>query len=212
MTDQAPKVTQADKTLRAAIWNNLGHDQRVGQALTRYGMTKFNDLVDHLLARHRSTGDDTGALREALEKERDNFNRLGRDANALFRERLGERKSPTWFAVNALQHAVSFCELYSGSAALAATPSPDASNTARSYADDMEHFERQAIERADASNADEAAERCAKIADNLAEGEWRDGTSEGPLGAYRHACREIAAAIRATRRSPVADEVVVSPD
>ncbi len=40
------------------------------------------------------------------------FRRLGADANALFRERLGSRKRPTWWAVNALQAAVDFCELY----------------------------------------------------------------------------------------------------
>ncbi len=38
-------------------------------------------------------------------------------------------------------------------------------------------------------------ERCAKIAEAIPT-DWRDGTQPGPLSAYRHACREIAAAIR----------------
>lgn len=39
-------------------------------------------------------------------------------------------------------------------------------------------------------------ERCAQVAETLPT-DWRDGTQPGPSSAYRHAVREIAAAIRA---------------
>ena len=39
-------------------------------------------------------------------------------------------------------------------------------------------------------------ERCAQVAESLPT-DWRDGTQPGPSSAYRHAAREIAAAIRA---------------
>lgn len=39
-------------------------------------------------------------------------------------------------------------------------------------------------------------ERCAQVAETLPT-DWRDGTQPGPSSAYRHAAKEIAAAIRA---------------
>ncbi len=42
-------LERAAINLRAAIWNNLGHDKGLGKALGRYGMVKFNRLVEGLI-------------------------------------------------------------------------------------------------------------------------------------------------------------------
>jgi len=51
------QVTQADRDLRAAIWNTLGHDLKLGRALTRFGMARFNETVDALAAEHRTSAE-----------------------------------------------------------------------------------------------------------------------------------------------------------
>jgi len=72
---------------------------------------------------------------------------------------------------------------------------------AASFAQDIldgkyDHDERvQAFARHRASEAERVREACAKVADSLPT-DWRDGTQPGPLSAYAHAAREIAAAIR----------------
>lgn len=62
-------VTQGEMNIRSEIWNTLGHDRNLGKALATYGMGRFNETVDGILARHRishSLPGDVG-MREALE-------------------------------------------------------------------------------------------------------------------------------------------------
>lgn len=52
-TDAPVEVTKADMNIRAAIWNKLGDDVKMGKALTSYGMVRFAKTIDQIAAEHR---------------------------------------------------------------------------------------------------------------------------------------------------------------